>query len=92
MMTHFPPAKPLQFERAYQQWHATFLDDMERLRYYQRRLLEMRQFSPRPRLSVALNLRQCAAARRMARRAHAVLVDLMRERTYRDWQRKEGER
>lgn len=69
-----------QLERTYRQWHITWADDVARLRHYQGRLLEMRQFSPRPRLSVVLNLRQCAAARKMAERAHAVLADVVLER------------
>ncbi|WP_422108637.1 hypothetical protein [Aeromonas salmonicida] len=43
-----------------------------RLRGYQRLLIECRQISPRPRATIALTLRQCAAARRIC--AHSSLV------------------
>lgn len=43
-------------------WRETMLDDAARLRYYQRNLLEMRRFSPRPHNSITLTLRQCASA------------------------------
>lgn len=43
-----------------------------RLRGYQRLLIEYRQISPRPRATIALTLRQCAAARRIC--AHSSLV------------------
>ncbi|MFM4647554.1 hypothetical protein [Aeromonas bivalvium] len=36
-----------------------------RLRGYQRHLLECRHLSPRPRATIVLTLRQCAAARRI---------------------------
>lgn len=53
-------------------WFDTLMGDEARLRSYQRRLLEMRQLSPRPRCTVSLTLRQCIAARKMAR--HALLA------------------
>lgn len=43
-----------------------------RLRGYQRLLIECRQITPRPRATIALTLRQCAAARRIC--AHSSLV------------------
>ncbi len=43
-----------------------------RLRGYQRHLIECRQISPRPRATIALTLRQCAAARRIC--AHTTMV------------------
>lgn len=58
-----------ELERRLDNWRETMNDDAARLRYYQRHLLEMRQFSPRPHNSVHLTLRQCAAARKMKRHA-----------------------
>ncbi|XEI33429.1 hypothetical protein NMD14_03020 [Aeromonas veronii] len=63
-------------------WRETMLDDAARLRYYQRNLKEMRRHSPRPHNSIALTLRQCAAARKMmnhARRALASCRNNIRE-------------
>ena len=48
--------------------------DEARLRSYQRDLLAMRQLSPRPRCTVSLTLRQCVAARKMARHARHALA------------------
>lgn len=54
-------------------WFDTMMGDEARLRSYQRDLLAMRRLSPRPRCTVSLTLRQCVAARKMARHArHAV--------------------
>ena len=55
-------------------WRETMLDDAARLRYYQRNLLEMRRFSPRPHNSITLTLRQCAAARKMMNHASHALA------------------
>lgn len=55
-------------------WRETMLDDSARLRYYQRNLLEMRRFSPRPHNSITLTLRQCAAARKMMNHANYALA------------------
>ncbi|MGE6294229.1 hypothetical protein [Aeromonas media] len=55
-------------------WFDTMLDDEARLRSYQRDLLNMRQLSPRPRCTVSLTLRQCVAARKMARHARRALA------------------
>lgn len=55
-------------------WCEAMLDDAARLRYYQHNLLEMRQLSPRPRGTVSLTLRQCVAARTMARHASRALA------------------
>lgn len=46
-------------------WRTIMLGDTARLRGYQRDLLTMRSLSPRPRISISLTLRQCAAARKM---------------------------
>lgn len=56
-------------------WRETMLDDAARLRYYQRNLLEMRRFSPRPRNSVTLTLRQCVAARKMVHHANRAMAN-----------------
>ena len=55
-------------------WFDTMMGDEARLRSYQRDLLEMRQLSPRPRCTVTLTLRQCVAARKMARHARHALA------------------
>ena len=55
-------------------WFVTMMSDEARLRSYQRDLLAMRQLSPRPRCTVALTLRQCVAARKMARHARHALA------------------
>lgn len=55
-------------------WRETMLDDAVRLRYYQRNLMEMRRFSPRPHNSITLTLRQCAAARKMMNHANYALA------------------
>jgi hypothetical protein len=55
-------------------WRETMLDDAARLRYYQRNLLEMRRFSPRPHNSITLTLRQCAAAKKMMNHANYALA------------------
>lgn len=55
-------------------WFDTMMGDEARLRSYQRHLLEMRQLSPRPRCTVSLTLRQCVAARKMARHARHALT------------------
>lgn len=54
-------------------WFNTLIGDEARLRSYQRDLLAMRQISPRPRCTVSLTLRQCAAARKMAGHARRTL-------------------
>jgi len=53
-------------------WWEDLRGDSARLRGYQRQLIECRQISPRPRATIALTLRQCAAARRIC--AHTTLV------------------
>ncbi|QPR87836.1 hypothetical protein [Aeromonas hydrophila] len=55
-------------------WFNTLMSDEARLRSYQRDLLAMRQLSPRPRCTVSLTLRQCVAARKMARHARRRLA------------------
>ncbi|MDH1993761.1 MULTISPECIES: hypothetical protein [Aeromonas] len=55
-------------------WFDTLMGDEARLRSYQRDLLAMRQLSPRPRCTVSLTLRQCVAARKMARHARHALA------------------
>lgn len=55
-------------------WFDTMMSDEARLRSYQRDLLAMRQLSPRPRCTVSLTLRQCVAARKMARHARQALA------------------
>lgn len=55
-------------------WFNTLMSDEARLRSYQKDLLAMRQLSPRPRCTVSLTLRQCAAARKMARHARHTLA------------------
>lgn len=55
-------------------WFNTLMGDEARLRSYQRDLLAMRQLSPRPRCTVSLTLRQCVAARKMARHARNTLA------------------
>ncbi|WP_421152004.1 hypothetical protein [Aeromonas dhakensis] len=55
-------------------WFNTLMGDEARLRSYQRDLLAMRKLSPRPRCTVSLTLRQCAAARKMARHARHTLA------------------
>lgn len=59
-------------------WFDTMMVDAARLRGYQRHLLEMRQLSPRPRCTVSLTLRQCAAARKMQRQAASSLATCRR--------------
>ncbi|MDM5064350.1 hypothetical protein [Aeromonas salmonicida] len=55
-------------------WFDTMMGDEARLRSYQRDLLAMRRLSPRPRCTVSLTLRQCVAARKMARHARHALA------------------
>lgn len=55
-------------------WFDTMMGDEARLRSYQRDLLAMRRLSPRPRCTVSLTLRQCVAARKMARHARHSLA------------------
>ncbi|MDU1144098.1 hypothetical protein [Aeromonas rivipollensis] len=55
-------------------WFDTMMGDEVRLRSYQRDLLAMRRLSPRPRCTVSLTLRQCVAARKMARHARHALA------------------
>ncbi|GAA0462832.1 hypothetical protein MT389_00465 [Aeromonas salmonicida] len=55
-------------------WFDTMMGDEARLRSYQRDLLAMRRLSPRPRCTVSLTLRQCIAARKMARHARHALA------------------
>ncbi|MDU4186962.1 MAG: hypothetical protein E7I01_02215 [Aeromonas sp.] len=55
-------------------WFITMMSDEARLRSYQRDLLAMRRLSPRPRCTVSLTLRQCVAARKMARHARHALA------------------
>ena len=55
-------------------WFVTMMSDEARLRSYQRDLLAMRRLSPRPRCTVSLTLRQCVAARKMARHARHALA------------------
>lgn len=46
-------------------WQETYREDAARLRLYQRELAHARRLPARPRVSIKLLLRQCAAARRM---------------------------
>ncbi|HAT1543976.1 hypothetical protein [Aeromonas hydrophila] len=46
-------------------WQETYREDAARLRLYQRELANARRLPARPRASITLLLRQCAAARRM---------------------------
>ena len=55
-------------------WFDTMMGDEARLRSYQRDLLAMRQLSPRPRCTVSLTLRQCAAARKDGEHARHALA------------------
>ena len=55
-------------------WFDTMMGDEARLRSYQRDLLAIRRLSPRPRCTVSLTLRQCVAARKMARHARHALA------------------
>ena len=55
-------------------WFDTMMADEARLRSYQRDLLAMRRLSPRPRCTVSFTLRQCVAARKMARHARHALT------------------
>lgn len=55
-------------------WFDTMMGDEARLRSYQRDLLAMRRLSPRPRCTISLTLRQCVAARKMARHARHSLA------------------
>ena len=50
-------------------WQATYREDAARLRLYQRELAHARRLPARPRVSIKLLLRQCAAARRMKNHA-----------------------
>lgn len=50
-------------------WQETYREDAARLRLYQLELANARRLPARPRASITLLLRQCAAARRM--KAHA---------------------
>ena len=50
-------------------WQETYREDAARLRLYQKELANARRLPARPRASITLLLRQCAAARRM--KAHA---------------------
>ena len=45
-------------------WQETYREDAARLRLYQRELAKARRLPARPRASITLLLRQCAAARR----------------------------
>ncbi|WP_323969889.1 hypothetical protein [Aeromonas veronii] len=55
-------------------WFDTMMGDEARLRSYQRDLLAMRRLSPRPRCTVSMTLRQCAAARKMMNHASRALA------------------
>ena len=46
-------------------WQEAYREDSARLRLYQRELAHARRLPARPRVSIKLLLRQCAAARRM---------------------------
>ena len=46
-------------------WQEAYRADAARLRLYQRELAHARRLPARPRVSIKLLLRQCAAARRM---------------------------
>lgn len=46
-------------------WQETYREDAARLRLYQKELANARRLPARPRASITLLLRQCAAARRM---------------------------
>lgn len=70
-----------ELERQRTYWRTTAVDDAERLRFYQRELLAMRQLSPRPHSSVSLTLRQCIAARKMTRHAASTLAACKRNIT-----------
>lgn len=59
-------------ERGLSWWWEDLRGASARLRDYQRHLIACRQISPRPRATIALTLRQCAAARRI--RAHSFQV------------------
>lgn len=61
-----------EMERNLGWWWEDLRGASARLRGYQRQLIECRQISPRPRATIALTLRQCAAARRIC--AHTTLV------------------
>lgn len=50
-------------------WQETYREDAARLRLYQRELAHARRLPARPRVSIKLLLRQCAAARRMKNHA-----------------------
>lgn len=55
-------------------WHTAEAEDKERLRDYQRRLLALRQLSPRPHGSIDLALRQYKAVRKTLRNATHTLA------------------
>ena len=59
-------------------WFDTMMGDAARLRSYQRDLLAMRRLSPRPRCSVSMTLRQCAAARKTMNHASRALASCRR--------------
>ena len=61
-------------ERDLSWWWEDLRGASARLRDYQRHLIACRQISPRPRASIALTLRQCVAARKMARHARHALA------------------
>jgi hypothetical protein len=62
-----------ELENRLHNWWDTLRTDSARLRTYQQSLVAMRKQSPRPRLSVALTLRQCSAARKMCRHSASVI-------------------
>ena len=55
-------------------WQETYREDAARLRLYQRELANARRLPARPRASITLLLRQCAAARRMKAHAHQTIL------------------
>ena len=59
-------------ERDLSLWWEDLRGASARLREYQRNLIACRHISPRPRATIELTLRQCAAARKL--RAHTTLV------------------
>lgn len=60
-------------------WQETYREDAARLRLYQRELANTRRLSARPRASIKLLLRQCAAVRRQRDHADRHIASLQND-------------
>ncbi|MBV7437606.1 hypothetical protein [Aeromonas sp. sif2416] len=57
-------------------WQETYREDAARLRLYQKELANARRLPARPRASITLLLRQCAAVRRQREQADRHIASL----------------